>query len=181
MKVSLSTRLHFRIRRFGWPAAMGALLSAASLVVFFASDAVTRDLESTQEKLRVLREKAKLPPEPVRKSPEALAYTELRRVLPSSDVSVNVLDLLHSSAAKHNIRLASGEYRVIREENDSIRRYQITLPASGTYPEIRAWLAEVFNEWPTLAIDEISFTRQSAESRVVEARVRWVFYFAEAK
>jgi hypothetical protein len=178
MSVSLSSRLRFMIERHGWPAVIGFAMVSASLPVFWFADAMSQEAGQLQEKLRAQRARAQSQPLPVGPTDASLALDEFRQVLPDTETSLKTVGLLHSSAATHNVQLVSGEYRLVRDGDEGLQRYQITLPASGTYPAIRAWLADGVNAYPTLAIDEVTFARKSAESPLVEARVRWSFYFA---
>jgi hypothetical protein len=181
MSVSLSSRVRFLIERHGWPAVLGLAMVLASLPVFWFADATSRDTSQLQEKLGAQRERARNQPLPVSPTDASLALAEFSQLLPDMEISLKTVGLLHSSAAIHSVQLASGEYRLVREGDKGLQRYQITLPASGTYPAIRAWLADGVNAFPTLAMDEVTFARKSAESPLVEARVRWSLYLARPK
>lgn len=87
---------------------------------------------------------------------------------------------LHALAARHGLRLASGEYRLVPEPGTDLLRYQITLPLKGTYPSVRAFLADSLAEVPTLAIDALALKRESAGVREVEGRVQLSLYAAGA-
>jgi poly-gamma-glutamate capsule biosynthesis protein CapA/YwtB (metallophosphatase superfamily) len=178
MKVPWSLRARFALRRHGWPAVLGVLLLLAGVLLFAMADAQRRATEGLQVQLRAQRERLlRAPPVPPAIDASA-ALAEFQRALPGTDATVQVVDLLHSSAALHGVILASGEYRLLNDGPQGQRRYQITLPAAGSYPALRAWLSDALNNQPALALDELNLARASAESPLVEARVRWSLYLA---
>lgn len=181
MRVSWATRFRFAIERHGWPAVLGLVMVLASLPVFWYASAAAQDFELLQGKLREQRARAQSQPLPANPDNASSALAEFIRLLPDSEASTKAVRLLHSSAAKHGIQLASGEYRLLRESDDGLQRYQITLPVSGTYPAIRAWLADGLNSLPTLAVDEVNFVRQTTVNPVVQAQVRWSLYLARPR
>lgn len=179
MTGSLLAHLRFASYRHGWPALVGLLLVPASLLLFWQADEMNEQTQAlsqqaAQERQRVQRERAA--PPPLDPSVVRALFTD---TLPKLSGAGSAVDLIHQSALRHQVELARGEYRLSREGNTPVQRYQITLPAVGTYPAVRAWLADVANQLPTLAIDEVSFSRTSAESTTVEARVRGSLFLRE--
>ncbi|MDM7948588.1 GspMb/PilO family protein [Hydrogenophaga sp.] len=177
MKLPWSLRVRFALRQHGWPAWLGFFLLCASGLLFGMADAERQATDGLQAQLRAQRERLLRAPaqDPAVNASAALA--EFQRALPGTDATVQVVDLLHSSAARHGVTLASGEYRLLSDGQQGLRRYQITLPAAGNYPALRAWLADALNAQPALALDELTLAREAAESPLVEARVRWSLYF----
>lgn len=85
---------------------------------------------------------------------------------------------LQAIAARHGLRLASGEYRFAPEPGTDLVRYQITLPVKAAYPAVRAFLDDALVAMPTLAIDALSLKRESAGAREVEGRVQLSLFVA---
>ena len=89
---------------------------------------------------------------------------------------MEAIDAIHRAAAANGVKLANGEYRLARDGGARLLRYQITLPARASYPQLRAWIGEVMNAVPSAALDEISFRRDDVGSDSVEARVRLTLF-----
>ena len=83
---------------------------------------------------------------------------------------------LHTIAAANGIALETGEYRLIRERDSNVMRYQITLPLKGSYPQVRLFLAQLLDEVPALSLDEIAIKRETVNARSTETRVRLTAY-----
>ena len=49
-------------------------------------------------------------------------------------------------------------------------RQRMVMPVSGTYPAMKAWMAQLIQE-PALSIDELSLQRSDAASDQLQARV----------
>lgn len=179
MKISLSTHLTFLLYRHGWPAAIGLLLMAAVWpLAHFGADSVraqTLALQQAQVAERELeRERKARQPDPKADQVSRLAAFEAG--LPQAEGALQAVRHMHRSAAEHDVVLSTGEYRLVSEPGGRLQRYQITLPADGTYPDLRAWMADVLNELPTMALDELSLKRNAVGESQVQARVRWSFY-----
>jgi hypothetical protein len=87
----------------------------------------------------------------------------------------NVPDLLrrlHADAKNHGLLLQQAEYRPVPNPVAKVLRYQILLPAKGTYPEIRMFLAQASRDLPGLAIDGLNFQRQQIGDGVVDAQIK---------
>jgi hypothetical protein len=85
---------------------------------------------------------------------------------------------LHGIAAQNSLTLDTGEYRLLRERDGGIARYQVTLPLRGTYWQVRLFVAQVLEELPASALEEIAIKRDSVSAAGVETRVRFTFYLA---
>lgn len=166
----------FQYYRHGWPAAFGLALLAIAVggqtLAVPALQAQTAIARETQEHLS----KRNLPSPNAQDASQA-QYSALLASLPKgANTSLETVKALHHLAATHGVRLATGEYRLARESGDTLQRYQITLPASASYPKLRAWLTEVMNETPALALDEIGLRREDAGSDRIEARLRFTLF-----
>jgi len=49
----------------------------------------------------------------------------------------------------------------------------MSFPASGTYPQLRAWANDILMHHPELVLEQFDFRRDSIASQTVEARVRF--------
>ena len=175
MTVSPTTHLAFWLRRHGWPAAVGLLLMACIWpLAHFGADATRAEARALQQAQVAERERKARQPDPG--VGLATRQAEFEASLPQAAGALQAVRHLHRSAAEHHVLLSTGEYRLVSEPGGRLQRYQITLPAVGTYPDLRAWMADVLNEIPTVALDELSLKRNAVGEPLVQARLRWSFY-----
>jgi len=92
------------------------------------------------------------------------------------NVVPTVLERLFTAAARENLDLPQGEYRVAKESTGRLTRYEITLPLKGSYPGLRNFIAQSLKETPTLSLQGVSFARQAAIDIGVDAQVRLTLY-----
>ncbi len=79
---------------------------------------------------------------------------------------VDWLAKLYGSARGAGLELRSADYRLV-ETNGRIMRYEATLPLSGSYAQIRAFLEAALDENPVLSLDQLNIRRK----RINDARV----------
>ncbi|MBI3771683.1 MAG: hypothetical protein HY272_03175 [Gammaproteobacteria bacterium] len=89
--------------------------------------------------------------------------------------SLDWLEKLYQIAAAENVILPRGAYKNITNQADKLYRYEVTLPATGSYVQLRRFIARATKEIPIMAIDGVSFKRDSIESPNVEAQIRLAF------
>jgi Tfp pilus assembly protein PilO len=99
---------------------------------------------------------------------------------PSAAAAPDLLDKIYRAAARRGLALAQGEYRLRRERSGLLMRYQIMLPVSGPYLQVREFLGDVLKQIPFLALDNVSFQREKIGETAVEARISMTLYIAEA-
>lgn len=95
---------------------------------------------------------------------------------PRPDSSADWLGKIYAAAKAQGIALQSGEYRLERSPDQRLARYQITLPVTGSYAQLRAFVGAVLTDVPAAALEEISLRRESVSSPTLEARVRFTLF-----
>ena len=96
----------------------------------------------------------------------------------------NVPELLgrvQRAAQNNRLLLKKGEYKLSREADFRLARYEITLPVSGDYASVRSFVNEVLQAVPSAALDELALKRESAEQPELEARVRFSLFLGEER
>ena len=179
MNPSNTTAWRYRWARAGWPAWLGAALIAAAL---FAGPLVSDPLREQAAGMQSQAERARVvcaaptqdPAQRARRETEAFVSE-----LPAGDAALAAVQDLHQLAQTHGVRLASGEYRLVPEGGQGWQRYQISLPAQANDVALRRWMADALNRWPSLALDELSASREQAAQDALQARVRWTFYLRQ--
>ena len=76
--------------------------------------------------------------------------------------------------------LQSGEYKLDRNPDSRLARYQITLPVTGSYAQLRGFVGQVLADVPAAALEEITLRRESVSSPRLEARIRLTLYLGSA-
>lgn len=77
---------------------------------------------------------------------------------------------LYGMAAASGLELRSGSYR-FAATRQKIERYEITLPVSGTYAQVRHFLAAALGEIPVLSLDQARYRRKPGHEGRVEAEL----------
>lgn len=77
---------------------------------------------------------------------------------------------LYGVASATGLDWRSADYR-LAEARHRLERYQISLPVSGSYAQIRKFVERALVEVPVASLDHISFRRKDAAEPRVEAEV----------
>jgi hypothetical protein len=99
----------------------------------------------------------------------------------SGKSSADWLQKIFALAEDSGIALQRGSYRYNRVPGERIARYEITLPVTGSYVQIRRFLASVLNEIPVASLDGIAFEKKRIGDSDVEAQLRLTLYLDAAR
>jgi hypothetical protein len=155
-------RLLFQFLRLGWPGALGAGLLLAALAVDLLLTPALEETVLARQAEAARRALVPMAGERVRK-PLALPRERAEAALPR----------LFAAARHHGLTLDEGRYAETGKVGEN-RRLRVDLPVSGTYPALRAFLAEVLDENPALALERLELTRDDIGSTELEARLRFM-------
>jgi len=92
-----------------------------------------------------------------------------------------LLGRIHRAALDNQLLLKKGEYKLSREADFRLARYEITLPVNGDYTSVRSFVNEVLQALPSAALDELALKRESADQPELEARVRFSLFLGEER
>jgi Tfp pilus assembly protein PilO len=95
---------------------------------------------------------------------------------PGKESTPEWLHKINLAAVDNGIVLRSGEYKMERSKDDRLARYQIILPLTGSYQQIRRFIDMVLKEVPAAALNEVTLQRDSVSSAALEGRVRLTLY-----
>lgn len=84
------------------------------------------------------------------------------------DDQVDWLARLYGTTRHAGLELRTADYRLV-ETDGRIARYEIALPLTGTYTQLRTFIALALDENPILSLDQISLRRKRVNDSVVEA------------
>lgn len=173
-------RWHYRLRSLEWPARMGSGLLLVSAVLAFTVLAPARQqLAQTERTLAEQRRIATMHPARMDRSPEAM-LAAFYRFLPQEDSLLEQVAEVLQIAEENGIAMDKIEYAVMPDPGSRLRRYQMTMPLRGTYPDLRYFMIDVMNRMPAVAISELGFRREDVHGDEVESRIRLTFYLGRA-
>ena len=86
------------------------------------------------------------------------------------------LRLIDTTALKRHLVLNRGDYKLTQSKQGQLQRYEIVLPVSGSYVQIRQFIADVLQQLPALALSDLQIKRDNAMSPIVEARLVFVLF-----
>jgi Tfp pilus assembly protein PilO len=88
---------------------------------------------------------------------------------------------IHQIAARNELALETGEYRLTNGKDGGLARYQISLPLRGGYAQVRTFLEQVLTQIPAAALEEVTIKRDSVGAPATETRVRLTLYLADGQ
>jgi Tfp pilus assembly protein PilO len=86
------------------------------------------------------------------------------------------LSQLFSLAEKHGLAWKRGEFSHAPVDALALSRYQVSLPVSGSYDAIRAFVADALSQDGMLSLDEWRMRRPDAASTQLQAELRFTLY-----
>jgi hypothetical protein len=159
----------------------GALLAGALMLAAAALWLVLLPGISARvgEHLRaVVRARSAPPPKPV-VSAQTLAterLTAFYAVLGSAGHTEQVVSHLFDAASDAAVVLDKAEYKPSHEIAGRFETYTIILPVKGDYARLRRFCEKVLLTIPYAALEDMRFTRNSANDQAVEASLRFTVF-----
>jgi heme exporter protein D len=167
----LNAHFRYQLQRHGWLAAVALAVALFAVLLEWQVVQTMRDsneaLRTELSEQRRQRVKTSNPQEDA-----AIRQSLFFATLPDSSDTLHAVAVLNRAAKSGAFSLSTGEFRVVRQGNDPLMRYQITVPMRTDYPHIHAWLAQVLTQLPNAALDEVSFKREDAATPELDAKLR---------
>lgn len=119
----------------------------------------------------------------VASSAEQLAqfYRDLPEV--SGAVLAQALAKLYAVANAQGLVLEQGSYRLASEASEAFEplvRFDIVLPVKGGYPQLRRFMTKSLHDNALLALESVSFSRQTIGDASVDAQLRFSLYLRKS-
>lgn len=100
---------------------------------------------------------------------------------PNTSELSTTLQVVKNTASKNRLELNRGDYKfTLISKNQTkvqdIAKYEIKLPLSGSYIQIRTFINEILLQLPTLALRDVQLKRESSMSPKVEANLTFIFF-----
>lgn len=100
------------------------------------------------------------------------------------------LSRIFQAATKQKLLLNQGDYKFTKvkltnaQNNSNVQeplsRYEMVLPITGEYVQIRQFIVQILFENPSLALANIQITRENTMSKTVEARLELVLFLKDS-
>jgi hypothetical protein len=143
-----------------------ALLVFAGAGIFF-----TMVLQPLKDKSRVLESRASVAsPAPAAQSTEKLAA--VYQYLNKPESTTDWLAKLYAIGRATGVELQSASYKSAAATGGKLERYEIVVPLSGSYTQMRDFLKRSLAEIPVLSLDQITLKRESRREGTVQAELR---------
>ena len=174
MKQRISERL-YRVRD-----ELGATGMAAIVLFVGAALFMSLVLQPLKEKNRVLAAKAEMVDQrapPLANTGEKLAavYDYLRKPEQTTDWLAKLYAIGHSTG----VELAQASYKSQSAPGGKLERYEIVLPLTGSYTQMREFLKRSLAEVPVLSLDQISLKRENRRDGTVQAELRLTLHMVK--
>ncbi len=83
-------------------------------------------------------------------------------------------------AATAGIELERGSYELLSADADAISRYQMSLPVTGGYPEVRKFIEDVLASVPAISLENMRIERDAVSNRVIAADLKFAILLGGA-
>jgi len=166
-------QLNALLERLGWPGKFALFLLAATAVFF---QAAVRPLEAQGERLdrsieRATKQIRSTDPSLIRTASPSAKLAAFYRFFEREEATTDWLAKLYAIAEKSGVTLRMAEYQLVKGPG-KLDRYEISLPLTGDYAQVRAFLENALLEIPVLSLDQLSFRRKRTNDPAVETSVR---------
>lgn len=95
---------------------------------------------------------------------------------PPTGAVPDLLGSIERAAQDNGLVLLKGEYRLTRDPQFRLTRYQVTLPLRGSYADVRGFVNDVLEDVPAAALEDLTLKREEIGEPDVEARVRFTLF-----
>lgn len=158
------------LARLGWPGWAGLALVLGAVLV-----SLVQVRPMAEEAARLALQAERLARQPMTRQ-VAAPPRDWRAELPPDREGYARLAKLFTAASRAGLTLAEGNYREVRDAKLGLTRLAITLPVTGNYPTIRAFLAQTLNQEPALALESLRISRGAIGDSELSADLRFTLY-----
>jgi hypothetical protein len=170
------------LRSVGWPGMAGLALIVCSIAIFVSMLLpMSTRLAEAKSDVDALRAKLRAAPSAQGASASGDRLTNFYAFFPPLSSTPEWLQRIFGLAEAQGLRLEAGEYKLTRERDLQLSRYELNLPVRGGYAQIREFVGQVLNEVPASSLDELSMKRDDPSSAAVEARIKLTLYLGGEK
>lgn len=156
------------------PAGLASLALLAAAVAFFAL--AVQPLEQKERALRAAIEGHAGRPQAQLGADRVAAFY---RFLERKEETTDWLAKLHGIGTATGIQMRTASYRTQPTEG-RIVRYEIVLPVTGSYGQIRDFLKRAALEIPVLSIDQVTLKKEERKGAALQAEMRLTLHMVKS-
>ena len=180
----LQLRLRWQVARLGNAGKIGIGLFVVAGIFFLAVVLPQgTELLNLQERAEILQSKPQQAGDEATLANKKVGGDQALQIFyeffPRIDSSPFWIRELVRIAKKQGVEINSSDFRLSIEKDERLARYEMILPIRGRYPQIRAFIADVLEAVPTMAIVGIAFKRENVQSTQLEVRLEVNLYLDE--
>lgn len=176
----MSALQSFLERSLGTAGVLGVALVAGCLAFYWAGVRPAQaEVEALRESLARAARAAPAGRGAPRDAGESLA--RFHGFFRAPEDALGALEAVFAAAAREQVAIDTGEYRVARERGAHLNRYRIAFPVKGSYVAVRRFVSRALAEVPGLALDDLAMRRDRIDAATVEARVQLTLYLGAPK
>lgn len=165
-------------RRWGWPGAIGLLaLVVAAVLALGWLPALREEADSMSAKADAAELKAaRMGSTRYSVALQTPAPQKFVDSFPPAATRQARLGALWSLAAEHGLDAKRSELRLSPQRDLGLLRYSVTMPLSGSYAALRAFIEDAQRRDPALSVDRLRLRRASSNAPSVDADLSWSLY-----
>jgi hypothetical protein len=168
-------QLHRAIER------LGALGNAALLLALATSIAYALFVRPIAARLAAASQPFTMQKTTIAPETNASKLPQFLAKLPPISQRASTIKSLIDIAASEKLLLDEVTYKTVTLPNDPINHYHVEFSLFASYPEIQHFLSTLLNKMRFVSIESLTFSRETAQDDVVEARIHLVFHFNPAQ
>lgn len=169
-------RLRWRLACLSNPGKLGVGMLILALVVVFAAILPQEKIKNTlKQKVRSAQAKQAEFPEQIKLNDDQ-ALQVFYDFFPRSDSSPFWINDLDKIARNRGMEVSRGDYRLVLEKEAKLARYEIQLPVRGSYPQLRAFIADALQAIPALALASVTIKRENIQTGRIDANLGMYLY-----
>jgi hypothetical protein len=113
-------------------------------------------------------------------APSGRKLQQFYGALEHEETATDWLAKLYAISKATGVEMQSANYRSENVEKTArLERYEIVLPVSGTYAQLRDFLGRALAEIPVLSLDQLSLRRESRVEGEVQAELRLTLHLVK--
>ena len=175
---SRAWRLRQWTRRLGWRGFAGLLFLGVAAAIYWGAIAPARtQIRTLQHDALSVRTFSRTAAEAAKSAPGYEAWLDqFYRLLPAKASAPDWLRIIFSAARAQALGLEQGEYKITVDRNGRLLAYEIGLPVRGSYVQVRKFVADVLDQIPAIALDEIVIKRETVNESRIDASIRFTLF-----
>jgi hypothetical protein len=177
-------RLLWLLRRIqaaiGWQGLAGAaLLACCAMVWLLALVPMEGKVASLRQEAAARHESRYRPARVEAREDPAAQLRQFYAFFTRDETLEGWLERLYDIGNSGGLLLRQAEYQVTDSGSLKLRRYRIVVPVTGTYPQLKHFLATTLAEIPILSLDQVSLRKRKAGDPSVDANLQFTLYLLQ--